>query len=558
MNIVKVPQNVFTDIRSEQRMKGFGNKVYQNIYSFFKKYPDQRPLYKIEPSLKVGFDEESIYSKFGIILEDSLVTEVENREYLVIIDPLEASIGLEKYLESWISKNLPEDSIPTYFVIDKELETYEEFYFWVEEIRKIYPNIYPLSDYSNLVKKRAREKGMDGMIADAVSLGYFPLFIDKEIESIVSEFRYLNANTLSKIKEAEDKILSEYKKNKNIILMYSGSYENIGSVAAFCAYMFYKYRINSHLDYSTTRLYLGNLSSLLFDRSRMLVEDQLKFLKSLPNVAVMFNEDYTLSYVTYLDTQAMDCKVSLVYADYSNLDSAKPYRVKMDLDDIVFIPLDYEVGLSVRNLTKFRENHDEFFNNLVKFENICESSKLMDVTNTFFMEVNGKKRIAHVEGIELSIPSVLFPTNKELTKTGITLTLNDLNRLYPINVLGGYKHSFADAILEIKKAYYKVAGTDKGINFKFYKHEREMGLLLKYYNNSGPNLLNISEFKDYVTLGLWWEETHKYRVGLSKIISKYLDPKKSRYYNKFFSIFGGPFALFGDELVLREEFLKEW
>lgn len=558
MQMEEVSLDTFNSLSSGDDSIGFTNKVHYHVYRFYKEFKDQRKTYKVVPPMNVDFDRSKIYERFGIHFKDAVVIDEEAREYVVIIDPLKGSANLENHVQEFVNQYLPEDAVPTFFVIDKVLESYEEFAFWVERVREVFPQIYPLADYSHLVLQKSREQDISGMVAEAALLGYSHYMIDDLIESIAKEFRQVNSLTLNLVKRAEEVILEEYKKSTNLILMYSGPRENEGIVSCFCAYMFYKHKINSHLYPTLTLTYLGNVSYLLFDRARMLAEDQINFLRNLPDVACKFSPDLALAYGVYLETGAMDCRVRVAYADYDNLDSASVERATMRIKDIALIPLDYEVGISVRNLSSFRENHDKFLEALIKFEAICESPKLLNVTNVFFMEINGKKKIAHIEEITLDLPAVLYPLNKELVKTKVNLTLEDISTLYPVNVLGGYKNAFGPFILEVQNAYKKAVGTSKGLKVKFYEHNHALGLIIHHFNNSGPKLLNIQEVKDFITLGLWWEETYRFRTSLASRISKYMDVKKSRHYSKFFSIFGGPFPLFGEELVLREEFLKEW
>jgi hypothetical protein len=555
---IEISIEEFSRVTSGEDNIGFSNKTYLGVYNFYKNFKDQKDTYVVKGYNDFDTDKESVYRKFGIYLRDIPIVE-ESRSYLLIIDSSNNQKSLEERVQDYVSQYLPENVVPDYFVIDKEIKTYQEYYYWVNQLKEIYPYIAPLANYSELIKQRYKEQDISNMIVDAVSMGYYHYFIDKHIEDIAREFKSSNYATIPMVEKAEREILEEYKKNRNLILMYSGSSDNDFIVASFCAYMFYKHKINSHLYIPTTQIYLNKVSSLMYDNLRMLAEEKINYLKNLPDVACTFNPDLSLTFGVYLETRAMSCTARIAYTDYDTLGPTSTVtRTTMNIRDIVIIPINYEVELSVKSLPRFREVHDRFFEKLVQFESICESKAIMDLTNVFFMEVNGNKKIAHLEEINVDLPAVLYPLHKDLVKTKVNFSLEDIPKLYPLNVLGGYQRAFGRFIVEVKAAYEKAIGTPLDPKMRIYQHNHAFGIMLEQLNNIGPKLLNVEEYKDFVTLGLWWEETFRFRGGLHKTMQKYMDIKKSRHYSKFYSIFGGPFALFREDLIFREEFLKEW
>ena len=556
MQIIELDRDEFMKYRGKSGISSaFSESITEHIYSFYKANPNQKVFYRVRntgiPSIYV-----STYERFGFILEDRMTLENVDREYLLIIDPYEYN---EEYIKKFCQENFPEEVSPTCFVVDKVFKDYSEFVFWTNTLESIFPNIYSLADYSKMKRSLASSQTLDERKRELYDLGLSPLDISSLIDKICADFRDGNVRTVRTLNEVERDIYLEYMANPKSVLLYEGP--NTVLAGVFCAYMFYKYDICSHLDNTATKSFVSALSDLMFDPNRMLVEDQINYLKSLPEIAVMFDPEFNFSSFVYLDKSKMSCNVKLFYVDVDSVEFGDCHSAEFDIKSLPIIPIKYEYDLTTQDISQFRKVHDKLFDLISVFENRYDrNQKLFDLTNIVFVEINGTKCIAYVEDMTLNLPVVITPIGVNLPRVESILNLSDVKGLFPINIFADFNKVLTPYVKDILIAKQSIKGSPvspRDIRAKFYKHNHPFGVLLFNFNSVGDSLINIQGYNDYLTLGLWWKEAYIYRTGLAAALSRYISLKDHRKFNKFFSVFGGPFPLFEDLLLIREEFLKD-
>jgi hypothetical protein len=535
------------------------SRTYAHIYSILKKYPDQRNFYMVDSSEAMDSSIKELYARFGIIIGHTNVLDLEKRNYILILSPEAETIGIPEYCETFAQDYLPEGAVPQYYIIELEIDTFEEMNAWNERVTSVYPGISTMASYSDLVKENSRGQRFEEMIADVKALGLEAFVIDPHVDRISTAFKQDNKRTIDVFVSVESELARHCKENPKTILMYNGTHTSIA--ATLCAFMFYKYSVNSHLSPSATKLYLSYVSDLYSNPYLMLAEEHIEYLRKLPDVATSFDDGNNMEYFVYLEKAAMDCRVTIACVDADDISGSEVEKYDLSLQDLIIIPLYHEVDLTTTNITYFRDNHDTLLKMFSKFEDRYPTAKrLMDVTNTLFIEHNGKKKLAHIEDIQMKLPAVFMPVNSSLPKFSKELDTTAIRSIYPLNIFAGYKEVMGPYVAEVQKAYQQAMGQTGqrvSITMNFFKHNHALGLAIRSFNNWSSYILDVYRVPDFVTLGLWWDETYRYRVSITRTLGRYLDAKKSRKYTTFFSIFGGPFISFYPTLEIREEYLKE-
>lgn len=536
----------------------FSNKTNEAIYTLIRAIGSQKELQHWEDRPDISETSKKMLMRFGIIIGNPEVVDLSDRSYLLTVEA-DWLDDLENHCINYVANFLPEDAVPTHYAINKFISSYDELRVWDTRLKEIYPRIQSLVDYTHLTESNARQNRLDTLIQAAESVGLKPFFLDKYMGDLLEEFKTSNRRTLDKFKELEDAVLDFRKDNPNLVLMCEGPVPD--HTSAVCAYLFYKYRIPNNLPAGThTGLYLDKVSDLLFNKNRMLVEEQLAYLKDLPRVGVSFAAQQRLSFLVLIEKYNMECKVLIRYMDIEAPSTL--IKAELNLSEIAIIPWKYEYRIDTTDVSTFRAEHDKIMKLFITFESLdSKTAKTLDMTNTCLLQIDGEKKLAVVEDISLKLPCVYTPIHNSLGKFSKVLGLSDISRVLPIDVLPGYKEHLAKPLSSIITAFEK-STPGKGLAIqkeiaKFYKHDHAYGTILSEFGNAGHRLLGFSGVDDFVTIGLWWNETYRYRVALGKLLSPYLDIKASRKYTGFFSIFGGPLPMFGDLLDIREEVLKE-
>lgn len=547
-----------TSLDLKRTALSFSNEASKMVFEFYNVTKDQFDIYKVPDKPDMRQSAKDVCASFGIIVGQRMVIDQTDRNYIIIIEPSWWD-SLEEKCTEFVGQYIPAPHTPTHYVINKEINKYEELVTWEEKIKSIYPDIMSLAIYDDLASNNRQITNQERLASEVTSLGYTPLYIGPMMNPLVEEFKLNNRSTLDLFRKLEAEILQKHKENPRIILM--SGLENLDYVPVVTAYMYYKYKIPCHLNPSKTRQHLAGVSSLLFSTKTMLLEEQIMYIKNLPRVAVTFDPFTQFHFFVFLEKAKMDCRLRMSYVDLENITSSDVTKIEMDINELSIIPWKYEFDLETNDLEVFREEHNKIMSLFVKFEEKCPNViELLSLNNTCILEIDGRKKLAFVEHIDLKLPSVFTPLNKKLAKAEKMLNLDFLPRLYPIDILPDYKTALAPHIIALKHAIQKANSGEVSLNnlAAFYKHDHAFGHVIYQFNNFGHKLLGITSEKDFVTLGLWWKESVSYREGLARDLERYLYTKKTRKFNNFFSIFGGPFPMFGDLLSVREEILKEW
>jgi hypothetical protein len=551
METVIIPKEKYLELGDLTLVAGFTGKIKKHIYNIIAEYRDQKVMYGIDFETFLDDDGKEEFERFGIYTNlRRMVRNLEKRNYLLIIDH---SVGPENAREAareFVGNYLPEGAVPTHFVVNKTMESYSEMVSWNNAIREIYPDILSLTSNAALIREKDREQAVSEMKEELEAEGIPYIEIGGLLGAISQAYNNFNTGTINAVRLMEEQVLDKWS-GREVLVCSSAQRENLGVIAA---YLFYKHGITPQLNYGDTSTYLANLSKLLFDRNRMLVEDQINYLKNLPDVMLRFNEGF--EFFTLIDKKETTCRIRLSCLDMNKGEDAPVEKFLLDLNKVSVIPLLYEYPLKGNDGQGIKPVHDGLLTVFKTLERkLGKYDSTVNVTNTFFMEHAGVKYVAHVDAIDLRLFALVYPEHNELVPVFTQMGIENVSSLYPVNVLPAYS-------LPVKEFINKVRNTRPDYEFTslaVYKHNHAIGLLVSYFNNKGQHLLKVDKGVDFVTLGLWWEETYKYRIFLLKDLSQHIDLqefRKSRFGNHL-SIFGGPHPSLNEEFNVTEEFLKE-
>jgi hypothetical protein len=297
---------------------------------------------------------------------------------------------------------------------------------------------------------------------------------------------------------------------------------------------------------------MSKVSELLYAGGKSLIEDKIDILLGLPRVGFLSTVEESSGFFCYLEKAMMKVKFKTYSLDINSSVSSVEYE-EYDLKDLPLIRWKERYNLNTKNITEFKNISEEILNLFVHFETKAGNmDKLLDLTNTCLLNVDGETRIAFVEDISVEIPSLVIPLDKSLSKFKKILNMDSLRTFYPLDIYLNYKQVAAPYIVALQKQLGK---ENLSSIASFPRHEYAMGTILDRFSVRNFKSLNLTGFDDYLTLGLWWPRTVTYRSGYYKKLYPFMDVRKSRKYTNFFSIFGGPVPNLTGSLSLREEFL---
>lgn len=538
VTFVSIESSKFSDLSLKKTFSGFLSNVQAHIYNVISEYPNQKVWYEIDGLPVMDETSRRLYESFGLFVDSTAMSRsLDKRNYLLIVDPNVSD--LEEYCRKFVQVYLPAD--PTYFVVNKEMTSYSEMVSWNNKVMELYPNILPLAEYPRLKEEYFKQGRVEEREKELTAIGKIPLNISayaKEISDAVDSGNYI---TMSKILEVEKKIRPKLK--KDVVLVSDNDSSDADSLLA--SYLFYKYEVPSHFNELGTKKMMSHLSTLMFDRNRMLVEDQFKYVHGLPDLMLMMNND--MQFLVVLLKGEMKSRVTIGYIPAEG--DGTFLRMETDSRELEIVSMKDEFPFKDKGTLSY--DHGRLLDILRKLD---EKVKIHDttcnVTNSFFFEKDGTKYIAKIENWDLQLPVILVPVNHKLARTKMTLGLDSISSLYTVNLLPGFESYVTNYFREWSARGFSVK------KWKIDKVNNPLGLFMMSYSHRGPNILSWENYFDFYTAGLWWVEPVKYRLFLVKEMSKDLDILKFRKKSDFLSAFGGPHPSLRNDFVITEEFMK--
>lgn len=536
----------------------FHSKLDEFIFKVIDSVKDQRKILRV-PDTDQSSITHSMHQRlleFGIAMNSDLVVETgDSRSYLLIVEPGWIQ-NLEERVDEFCYKYLPDESFPTHFVVRKQFESLEEYRMWLNLLQDLFPNITPLTDQSD-VNEMERRVSLDHEIYnEIIEKGFTPYVLQGKFSELAKEHRSSNANTLRLFKELEQDILEFGRKNRNILLVPSNEYT---AYAPFvCAYMFYKYGVNSHMDVTSTQFYLSGLSKLFYSENFVSLENRLRYIKGLPRVGLQFTPDLSMSNFVYIDKSSMKCKILFTCLPMDKDGDSE--KIELDIRDVFLLSTERELELDATDRSEFRRGHRKALDLFVKLSESSTNREIIPtIFNTAVIELDGRKLLAYAENIMFSVQSLCIPTDSNLGRFTKELNEEDLKRLYPIKVLPGYKEILGSYMAEVIREIAREEGENASITSigAFPKLSNPIGLVINELGRGkGIFRLNIDSISDHYLLGTWWGESDAYRTGLTKELQTRLSVTESRKHTSFFSVFGGPSPGTDEPLELQEGVLK--
>jgi hypothetical protein len=534
----------------------FFSKTDSLIYTLLDMVKSQKEVIKLpdEYALGLSYDQLRKLEEFGIFKDSSIIMDKSKRKYLIIIEP-EWETDLDTHCLTYCAKYLPEDVEPDYFVLNRQFNDFEDWSKWVSIMQEVFPGIQAFTDQSYLNSMNSFKSLGENVIQQIRDHGYVPMEIGDILDSVVQEHTGNNHKTLELFKGLEEVVLSFQKKNPNLLLVTGKHHSYLPMIGA---YMFYKHGIPTYLGESYVSSYLSRLGWMYFGENTLTLEAQIEYLKNLPKIGLQFSSRQELAYVVYLNTTDMETRIMLDYVPFEG--SGDVATMELDIRDLAIIPLEDEFEIGSPTVSGFQNAHRQVLLKYVKLsEDLGGRSIIPTVFNTLIIEMNDTKYFAFMRSLTVNVEGVLIPLDSEMSKVKKTFSLEDIRKLYPVNVLPGYK----DTLIPIMKTVAGIMSATEGFVGSlskagvFPKVSDPLGLII-WELSTGKNTvkMNLESVTNHITSGLWWPEGVKYRVNLTDKVSLEVNVNESRKREGFFSMFGGPTPVTGYLLTLDERVLS--
>lgn len=542
MEKVVISQEVFDKLR-ENSHSTEASALDNHIFNIINHFKDQKVFYGLDFVSYQPDNIKSRYATFGIILDSFDLTISENRrDCIIIIEP--DWEDFEQGCKDFVNKYLPAGTTPIYFAVNKNITELDEFHYWVRKISDIYPGIQSYFTYRTLKKSRSELKVLLRMKQELLDLNLPTCDISAAREALQQVFEKSNVRTLQRWQDIE---AENFSKLNDSHVLYTTS-EQDRFVALITAYLSYKYGCSFHLQNSDMEQTLALYSTLMLSDQHSLAEDRIRYITELPDVLMSINEG--TQFLVLLDNRKRIDNLTITAIDVNDLDYGGLQRFDISARDISLIYLENEFDFSVGN---YYEEHSRLLDIYRKFEaKIKLNGNTINVTNSFFFELNGIKMLGYIEKINLRIPSQVIPLASEYVSAPKEIQYNDLSTLYPVSILPNYAPELGRILSIIKR---KTGFTPTKLNI--YKHRHALGILILRMAHNGPYTLNLSTGFDFVTVGLWYDTAVKFRSTLTKGISNYIDLTAFRADQDYLSAFGGPHPLLNPVFRTNEKHFKE-
>lgn len=526
----------------------FSSVIYKNVYLWFKDHPDQTVISKISgyPGSLTKLEKDE-YKRFGLYINDTSVgaTNIE-REHIIILtlDAFDSRDVLQSEIDKYIFSYLPEEKYPTYYIVEKDFNNYDDIIFYENKIKEILPYCNMLYSYGRL-KTTEFTKNYIAKQLESLS-DYKLIYTTDDIEKIAVEFDHFNEKSIDLFLDLEKKVLEQY--DDKGIIVYTGIDQN-NLYCKFAAYMKYFHAINCNMDKSSVSMYLNYYSSMLFNRKRMLVEDQFKYLQMFPDITVKLS-DFGAFLVL---KKSMTVRASISYFSVEDIETSNVSNATLDISalDIVSIKDLYNFSTSDRDI--ITQEHTKLLNLIKQFESkVAPEAEIFDMTNIFFFEDKGDLYIAHIDYIDVDLDASILPVAEKRSQVAIHYGIDEISSLYPVEVFDDYEPYITKVSAMIRRSN---PGYEP--NLDVYKCTPKLGILLSFFHTNGKRVIKIPESIDFITLGLWWEETYVIRNGLYRVLLEHIPLRNLRILSEYLSIFGGMHPWVSQQLILTEKFLGE-
>lgn len=548
------------------------------------------------------------YSNFGIYfrsleLEEDMTVSIDlpNREYIAFIPKCPTELDenyIKSALEGFVDRNLPEGTVPRWFVDYNEHTDYSTVKLVLNTARDLYPGIDSLISYESLLKGALRDESLNEDIQETIdainkhhkaksdsSRGKIP-FVPTEvvdITSIVDEIynRFSKSNNdtadlmITKLDEIGEKL------DDNKLVAYYGVLDT-HYIDCAC-YLTYFYHANCFIHTSVRNRFFAQLMEMYYSPALMLAEDRIKYLLNFPTYTFRLT-DYTPTYAGTLNRKVTG-KVQLCPL---NVDETEPFsnaiiredEVKpvdnLDFSQVKILPLLNHFHLNSSDIKECMAEEAALRKLLVQFEDVISlpEGTVLDVTNTMFIILGGEVCIAYLAEVKFAtqthivVNSMITGTGSNMRVEGATnkeysISEGDVYKFFPLEII----HCNESAKLKIMKGnphflpvkLQEKMKLDPIVEVKEVRPYKYASKYLLPLSNYSLNMMSVSMQLDsdklFHEIGMYSPLCTTYRTGGRYKLLSQTDRNAVRKNSSLFSAYGGFHERASKPLTLTEDMM---
>ena len=304
LRVKEISVDSFLEIANRENVSGFAYLSAKMAYNIWAEYKDQkqillvvgdkRQFISLDFNLRLAAEE---LQNYGVYLQ-TLDAVLEFRKYLIVIPEGLHEDQLAEYCKEYVDANLPVGKEPTYFVLEKPVTHLDQLSYWTGKMNEIFPGCASLNSYKALQEQEEQARyqaNISSALSEAgiVKLDITELFNRKTTVSASASATRNTERLWPSIIELIQEVRDLYKErsaslppNTRLFLTFSGKWDE--RKAYFCSYMFYEYSIPSYFENpSMLEAYTKGISELQFNFNKMLIEDQINYVKEFPDLSIV-------------------------------------------------------------------------------------------------------------------------------------------------------------------------------------------------------------------------------------------------------------------------------
>lgn len=576
MSIVKNYRefDVITDIKCDIDISTVRDK---NIYNWYLTNRNQKQDYEFINVPQGTFTESDInyYRKFGLNFDPSIKSVINSDRYYVIIFEESDLSNVKEHVEEYTRLYLPDRTIPTFFYINKQYGKHNlsELSQDIHKVKSVYPTLQCKNNVNILNDINANIEYVNESLSEYEEYKHFNLI---DITAKIIEFKAIAEKT-----EGKD-VVNEFIKLCDSIAMECDSdsliYTTLNDNYSlyFFAYLKYHYNLNCHVDFAKKDIFMLIYLKQFFDRTTMLVEDQIKYLLHYPTLTCKLT-GYGI-YANIVLSSTVSSKVS--YCPIGDISKTTLSSVQLDLSTVTVLPLldfyglttdfnfdtvqstDLDIyqrfpkeGTQAFGVIKaIQSEHTRLKNDLVKLEQVIGlTDRVCDVFNTFIFYIDDNA----------TEPMIGYMHNLEFNADTAVIQLHGNDRIFEghINFENFYDYIPLEFLMDSAEIESMLEDRILETTGKKLEIQKPLKLIDKsaipyseLYTRGLKSTL-ISDWGKFMEIGKYCSYCRGFREGtLSAILAK-VPLKNIRSKSDFISAFGGMHPLVSNELELTGEML---
>lgn len=550
----------------------------KNIYNWYLANRNQKQGYEFTNVPNGTFLESDIgyYRKFGLNFDPSIKAVLNHERYYIIIFEESDLYNVKEHVEEYSRLNLPSNTIPTFFFINKHYDksNISELAQDIYRVKSVYPALQCKNNVSLLNDINANIELVKESLAEYEEYKHFNLV---DITSRIMDFRNLMLKTEGKDVVNEfiklcDSIAVECDSNSLIYTTLSNNYQ-----LYFFAYLKYHYNLNCHIDFAKLEMFMAIYLKQFFDKTTMLAEDQIKYLLHYPTLTCKLT-GYGI-YANIVLSSSLTSKVS--YCPISDISKTSLSSVQVDLSKVTVLPLLDFYGLTTdfnfdvitssdidiyTNLPRegtqaygvikaIQSEHNRLKQDLTKLEQaIGLTDRVCDVFNTFIFYLDDDEAtepmIGYMHNLDFNADTAVVQLQEDAKIFEGHISFENFYDYIPLEFLmdsNEIEEMLIDRIyestgkrLEIKKP---LKLTDKSAIPYSELYTRSF--------QSNP----IEDWGKFMEIGKYCSYSRGFREGTLNAILAKVPLRNLRSKSDFISAFGGMHPLVSNQLELTGEML---